>query len=67
MAPSETFSQKVNRFDITFTGKLIGLLNKIHEIAEQNQSDKFINLIHRWVFDFIWMKILIEIRFLPWI
>lgn len=47
LAPSETFSQKVNRFDIEFTGKLIGLMNKINEIASENPSDKFINLIHR--------------------
>lgn len=49
MAPSETFSQRVTRFDTEFTDKLIGFLNKIHYIAEKNQSEKFINLIHRSV------------------
>ena len=52
MAPSETFSQRVTRFDTEFTDKLIGFLNKIHYIAEKNQSEKFINLIHRSVTQF---------------
>lgn len=43
----ETFSQKVSRFDTLFATELISLINRIHEIAEQDSSEKFISLIHR--------------------
>jgi hypothetical protein len=45
--PIEPFSQKVARFDQLFASELIALLNRIHEIAEQDHSEKFISLIHR--------------------
>lgn len=47
--PSETFSEKVKRFDLEFTGLLIGLLKRITDVAFVNPSDKFINLVHRFV------------------
>ncbi|CAO1435353.1 unnamed protein product [Diamesa tonsa] len=62
MAPSETFSQRVTRFDTEFTDKLIGFLNKIHYIAEKNQSEKFINLIHRINFNSFYTAKLVSIR-----
>lgn len=49
MDPSETFSEKVKRFDLEFTGLLIGLLKRITDVAFVNPSDKFINLVHRFV------------------
>lgn len=52
MDPSETFSQKVKRFDLEFTGLLIGLLKRITDVAFVNPSDKFINLVHRFVIIF---------------
>ena len=48
MEPHETFSQRVRNFDIEFTEKLLELMKKIKDIATQNPSDKFINLIHRY-------------------
>nr|XP_029725425.1 gamma-tubulin complex component 2 homolog isoform X1 [Aedes albopictus] len=47
MEPTETFSEKVERFHSDFTNQLMSLLRKITDIATQNPSQKFINLIHR--------------------
>ncbi|KAG5672653.1 hypothetical protein PVAND_002766 [Polypedilum vanderplanki] len=44
---TETFSEKVNHYDTNFTQQTVALLNKIHEIAEKNHSEKYISLIHR--------------------
>ncbi|KAM7350454.1 gamma-tubulin ring protein 84 isoform 2-T2 [Cochliomyia hominivorax] len=47
MAPTDTFSERVKRFDLEFTGLLIGLLKQINDVASENPSDRFINLVHR--------------------
>ncbi|XP_075155551.1 gamma-tubulin ring protein 84 isoform X2 [Haematobia irritans] len=47
MAPTDTFSERVKRFDLEFTGLLIGLLKQINDVASDNPSDRFINLVHR--------------------
>ncbi|XP_058828888.1 gamma-tubulin complex component 2 homolog isoform X1 [Topomyia yanbarensis] len=45
--PTETFSARVENYRTEFTNQLMSLLRKITEIATQNPSEKFINLIHR--------------------
>lgn len=47
LAPSETFSERVKRFDLEFTGVLNELLKRVNDISSLNPSDKFINLVHR--------------------
>ncbi|XP_055388883.1 gamma-tubulin complex component 2 homolog isoform X2 [Condylostylus longicornis] len=47
LAPSDTFSERVKRFDLEFTGLLIGLLKQINEVATENSADRCINLVHR--------------------
>lgn len=47
MEPSDSFSENVKRFDLEFTGTLIGLLQRINDKAFNNSSDKFINLANR--------------------
>jgi gamma-tubulin complex component 2 len=47
IATSETFSEKVSRFDTQFTQQIVALLTKLHEFAEKENSDKFVSLIHR--------------------
>ncbi|XP_062542171.1 gamma-tubulin complex component 2 homolog isoform X2 [Armigeres subalbatus] len=47
MEPTETFSERVEHFHSDFTNQLMSLLRKITDIATQNPSQKFINLIHR--------------------
>ncbi|XP_059621004.1 gamma-tubulin complex component 2 homolog isoform X2 [Phlebotomus argentipes] len=47
MEPSETFSENVKRFDLEFTGLLIGLIKHINDVANDNAADKLINLLHR--------------------
>lgn len=47
LAPTDTFSERVKRFDLEFTGLLIGLLKQINDVASDNPSDRFINLVHR--------------------
>ncbi|XP_055619757.1 gamma-tubulin complex component 2 homolog isoform X2 [Toxorhynchites rutilus septentrionalis] len=47
MEPTETFSERVEKFHSDFTNQLLSLLRKITDVATQNPSDKFINLIHR--------------------
>lgn len=47
LAPNDTFSERVKRFDLEFTGLLIGLLKQINDVASDNPSDRFINLVHR--------------------
>ncbi|XP_055538248.1 gamma-tubulin complex component 2 homolog isoform X2 [Wyeomyia smithii] len=47
MEPTETFSARVEHFRTDFTEQLMALLRKITDIATQNPSEKFINLIHR--------------------
>ncbi|GAB0088030.1 Gamma-tubulin complex component [Sergentomyia squamirostris] len=47
MEPSETFSENVKRFDLEFTGLLIGLIKHINDVANEKAADKLINLLHR--------------------
>lgn len=47
MSPSDTFSERIKRFDLEFTFLLIGLFKQINDLAFENPSGKFINLIHR--------------------
>ncbi|XP_055677450.1 gamma-tubulin complex component 2 homolog isoform X2 [Lutzomyia longipalpis] len=47
MEPSETFSENVKRFDLEFTGLLIGLIKYIYDLPNDNAADKLINLVHR--------------------
>lgn len=47
MEPSDSFAENVNRFNLEFTGQLIGLLERINDRAFSNSSDKFINLANR--------------------
>lgn len=49
MAPTETFSERIKRFDLEFTFVLIGLLKQINEISYENPNSKLINLVHRYV------------------
>ncbi|KAH8340783.1 hypothetical protein KR059_006884, partial [Drosophila kikkawai] len=45
--PADTFSERVKRFDLEFTGILISFLQKINIMAKKNTADRFINLVHR--------------------
>ncbi|XP_052872550.1 gamma-tubulin complex component 2 homolog [Anopheles cruzii] len=47
MAPTETFSGRVEQFRHDFTNQLMTLLRKINEAATSSTSERFINLIHR--------------------
>lgn len=47
LAPTETFSERVKRFDLEFTFVLIGLLKQINELFYVNPASKLINLVHR--------------------
>lgn len=49
MAPTETFAERIKRFDLEFTFVLIGLLKQINEITYENPNSKLINLVHRYV------------------
>lgn len=47
MEPSDSFSENVNRFNLDFTGTLIGLLTRINDRPCSNSSDKFLSLANR--------------------
>ncbi|XP_070491244.1 gamma-tubulin complex component 2 homolog isoform X2 [Chironomus tepperi] len=46
-ASTETFSEKVTKYDTLFVQQTVALLQKIHELAEKNHSEKYVSLIHR--------------------
>lgn len=44
----QSFQERVNKFSVQFTTKILALLRHINDISSQNPSDtKFINLVHR--------------------
>ncbi|KAI8034722.1 gamma-tubulin complex component 2 homolog isoform X1 [Drosophila gunungcola] len=45
--PADTFSERVRRFDLEFTGLLISFLKQITHMARKNTADRFMNLVHR--------------------
>ncbi|KAH8421333.1 hypothetical protein KR009_002058, partial [Drosophila setifemur] len=45
--PADTFSERVKRFDLEFTGLLISFLKQITNMAKKNTADRFMNLVHR--------------------
>ncbi|XP_033171232.1 gamma-tubulin complex component 2 homolog isoform X1 [Drosophila mauritiana] len=45
--PADTFSERVKRFDLEFTGLLISFLKQIISMAKKNTADCFMNLVHR--------------------
>ncbi|EDW82486.1 uncharacterized protein Dwil_GK25106 [Drosophila willistoni] len=45
--PADTFGESVRRFDLEFTGLLIGFLKQVNDLAKENTSDRFMNLVHR--------------------
>uniref|UniRef100_A0A182Y143 Gamma-tubulin complex component n=1 Tax=Anopheles stephensi TaxID=30069 RepID=A0A182Y143_ANOST len=47
MAPTETFSERVEQFRHDFTDQLMMLLRKIADVATLSTSERFINLIYR--------------------
>lgn len=47
MAPTETFSERVEQFRYDFTNQLMTLLRKITNVATLSTSERFINLIYR--------------------
>lgn len=47
MDPTDTFSERVKRFDLEFTGLLISFLKQINNMAKKNTADRFMNLVHR--------------------
>ncbi|KAG4065782.1 hypothetical protein HA402_012460 [Bradysia odoriphaga] len=47
LAPTETFSERIKRFDLEFTFQLIGLMKKINDSAFDTHSSKLVNLVHR--------------------
>lgn len=49
MAPTETFSERVEQFRHDFTDQLMTLLRKIADVATLSTSERFINLIYRQV------------------
>lgn len=42
-----TFSEKVAKFDASFTDNVVLLLNSVHEIAEKDNSEKYVSLSNR--------------------
>ncbi|XP_026837974.1 gamma-tubulin complex component 2 homolog isoform X2 [Drosophila erecta] len=47
LGPEDTFSERVKRFDLEFTGLLISFLKQINTMAKKNTADCFMNLVHR--------------------
>lgn len=47
MEPTDTFAEKVKHYDKEFTKLLLVLLKEINDVASDNPSDRFINLVHR--------------------
>ncbi|XP_034489725.1 gamma-tubulin complex component 2 homolog isoform X2 [Drosophila innubila] len=47
MDETDTFAERVKRFDLEFTGMLISFLKQINDLAKENTSDRFMNLVHR--------------------
>lgn len=47
MDPTDTFSERVRRFDLEFTQLLISFLKQINSMAKKNTADCFMNLVHR--------------------
>ncbi|XP_053661959.1 gamma-tubulin complex component 2 homolog [Anopheles marshallii] len=47
MAPTESFSERVEQFRHDFTDQLMMLLRKIADVATLSTSERFINLIYR--------------------
>nr|NP_001162798.1 Gamma-tubulin ring protein 84, isoform E [Drosophila melanogaster]ACZ95332.1 Gamma-tubulin ring protein 84, isoform E [Drosophila melanogaster] len=45
--PTDTFSERVRRFDLEFTQLLISFLKQINSMAKKNTADCFMNLVHR--------------------
>ncbi|XP_017066983.1 gamma-tubulin complex component 2 homolog isoform X2 [Drosophila eugracilis] len=45
--PADTFSERVKRFDLEFTGLLLSFLKQINSMAKKNTADRFLNLVHR--------------------
>ncbi|XP_030569333.1 gamma-tubulin complex component 2 homolog isoform X3 [Drosophila novamexicana] len=44
---TDTFAERVKRFDLEFTGMLISFLKQINDLAKDNTADRFMNLVHR--------------------
>ncbi|XP_030382102.1 gamma-tubulin complex component 2 homolog isoform X2 [Scaptodrosophila lebanonensis] len=44
---ADTFGERVKRFDLEFTGLLISFLKQINDLAKDNTTDRFLNLVHR--------------------
>lgn len=47
MIKDMTFSQKVSVIDNYFTEQIVLLLDAVHEIAEKDNSEKFVSLSNR--------------------
>ncbi|XP_032597253.1 gamma-tubulin complex component 2 homolog isoform X2 [Drosophila grimshawi] len=47
MDETDTFGERVKRFDLEFTGMLITFLKQINDLAKDNTTDLFMNLVHR--------------------
>ncbi|XP_071453118.1 gamma-tubulin complex component 2-like isoform X2 [Hetaerina americana] len=48
---SDSFEQSISRFDLEFTGMLVGLLDKIAELGRINNSEKLVNVLYRLDFN----------------
>lgn len=42
-----TFSERVAQYDEVFTKNVVRLLEAVHEIAEKDNSEKFVSLCNR--------------------
>lgn len=46
-----TFSENVERFDTNFTNHIVKLLDAVYQIAEKDNTEKFISLCNRLNFN----------------
>ncbi|XP_046395622.1 gamma-tubulin complex component 2-like isoform X2 [Ischnura elegans] len=51
VSESDSFEQSISRFDLEFTGMLVGLLDKIAELGRINNSEKLVNVLYRLDFN----------------
>jgi len=61
-AKTATFSEKVTKYDEVFTSDVVRLLDAVHEIAEKDNSEKFVSLSNRINFNHYYTEYLTSRR-----
>lgn len=58
-ALGDNFESSISNFDETFSAALISLLNKISELAEEDNSEKMLNVLYRMDFNSYYTSLLL--------